>query len=456
VRNGRSLRWLSVALVATVALPSLAEAGSRRRTFRGAAPVGNSAISALRSDDAVLAALAAAPAGGTVRLPLGAFRAAIVIDRPLTVLADPRGTTLDAAGLGRPAITILAGVPDVTIDGVRLVAADRDGLVAGAGCDRLRVLRSTVERCAGDGLHVDLSTGVRVEACVFDRNGGDGLDLTAIDATVVACTFRANGGAAARLAGRDVALTDGTSQGGAEGIAFAGLRCSASRVGFRATKLVARFLPTSDTCVLARCDVRDADALAVTEEGSTYDRIATNRVASTTTDAVVLRGTWHTVEDNVLGRVRGTAVVGDGLSLRVADNTVAGADATGVRLTGMGNTVEGNTLGPCGDDAVVVEGVANVVAHNTCRDGRGGGVVVDGTLTQVLSNRVAGVAGAGIVLSGDDCTLQDNRLERAGLEGIVVAAGRDNRLLSNAIQRCGGRGLADAGTGTVLERNRID
>lgn len=443
-------------LAAFTVAPAVAEAGSSRRARRPAPIANNGTTSSLKSDESVQAALAATPAGGLLRLPFGSFRTAIVVDRPMTVVADPRGTRLDAKGLGRPAIEVAAGVTGVTIDGVVVSAADTDGVAVGAGCDDLRVTRVTFERCAGDGLHVARSANVRVEGCVFDRNGGDGLDLDAVGGVVTGCTFRENGGAAARLAGTDVTITSSSSNGGAEGVVFEGLRIAATRLTFRGTRLLARFAATSDTCALERCDGRDVGTLATTEEGSTYARVVGNRVAGTTGDAVVLRGTWHTIEGNSLGRVLGSAVVGDGLSLRVAENSTLSSAANGIRLSGMGDTVEGNVLGPCGADALVLDGVAHLVARNVVRDGNGSGLVLDGAFHQAVANRITNVPGAGIRLEGDDCLLEANRLERAGLEGIVVAAGRDNQLRANAIARCGGRGLADDGTDTVLERNRID
>lgn len=443
-------------LAAFTVAPTVAEAGSARRTRRPAPIANGGTISSLKSDESVQAALAATPAGGTLRLPFGAFRTALVIDRPMTVVADPRGTRLDAKGLGRAAIEVRPGVVGVAVHGVVVSASDMDGMTVGAGCDGLRVSRSTFERCLGDGLNVARSADVRVEGCVFDRNGGDGLDLDAVGGVVTGCTFRENGGAAVRLAGEDVALTTSSSNGGAEGVVFEGARLTAMRLTFRGTRLLARFAATSDTCAFERCDGRDVATLATTEEGSTYARVVGNRVAGTSEDAVILRGTWHTVEGNSLGRVLGSAVVGDGLSLRVADNTTLSTAANGIRIRGMGDTVEGNVLGPCGADAIVLEGVAHLVARNVVRDGNGTGLVLDGAFHQAVANRITNVPGAGIRLEGDDCLLEANRLERAGLEGIVVAAGRDNQLRANAIARCGGRGLADDGTDTVLERNRID
>ncbi|MFO0934546.1 MAG: right-handed parallel beta-helix repeat-containing protein [Planctomycetota bacterium] len=443
-------------LAAFTVAPAVAEAGSSRRARRPAPIANNGTTSSLKSDESVQAALAATAAGGLLRLPFGSYRTAIVIDRPMTVVADPRGTRLDAKGLGRPAIEVVAGVTGVTIDGVVVSAADTDGVAVGAGCDGLRLTRSTFERNGGDGLHVARSADVRIEGCVFDRNAGDGLDLDAVGGVVTGCTFRENGGAAVRLAGTDVTLTTSSSNGGAEGVVFEGLRIAATRVTFRGTRVLARFAATSDTCALERCDGRDVTTLATTEEGSTYARIVGNRVAGTAGDAVLLRGTWHTVEGNALGRVLGSAVVGDGLSLRVAENTTLSAAANGVRMSGMGDTVEGNVLGPCGADALVVDGVAHLVARNVVRDGNGSGLVLDGEFHQAVANRITNVPGAGIRLEGDDCLVEGNRLERAGLEGIVVAAGRANQLRANAIARCGGRGLADDGIDTVLERNRID
>jgi hypothetical protein len=440
-----------VAVLAVAAVPALAEAGSRRRTRRGVAPV--TTATAPKSDEAVQAAIASTPTGGVAWLPYGVYRTAIVIDRPMTVVSDRRGTTLDAAGLGRPAIEVR--VAGVTIDGVRVTASSVDGIVAGEAADRVRLVRCVVEACAGDGIRIGAAASVTVDSCVLDRNGGDGVDISARGGVVERSTFRENVGAGVRVGGEDVRVSDCTFLGGAEGIAFVGVRGTAYRVSFRSTRVAAHFLPTSEDCSLERCDARYLATLAIVDDGAYHARIQSCRASGTSSDAITLRGTWHVVEGNSLGRVHGTAVVGDGLSLRVADNSVVSADAAGVRLVGMGNTVEGNVLGPCGGDAVAVEGTANVVSNNECRDGSGAGLAVEGPMNLVVGNRVIGSAGEGIRLAGDGCTLQDNRLERTGLEGIVVT-GRDNVVRTNSIARCGGLGVSDAGVGTTFDRNRID
>src|SRR5688500_10165262 len=134
-----------VLLVALAALPAVAEASGRRRTRPGLPAVTGAATP--KSDEAVQAALDSTPAGGIVRLPYGVYRTAIVVDRPLTLVAHPRGTTLDSRSLGRPAIEVLEGVAGVVVDGVRIAGSDVDGIHAHDGADRLRVVRGYVERC---------------------------------------------------------------------------------------------------------------------------------------------------------------------------------------------------------------------------------------------------------------------------------------------------------------------
>lgn len=454
-RRSSRVCLLSALALVTMASHAPSADASPRRGRRGVVLPSTASLSTIKSDESVVAALAATPAGGVCRLPFGSFRTAVVVDRPMTLVADPRGTRLDAKGLGRPAIEVVAGVAGVTLDGVHVTASDVEGIRVGEACDGLRLMRVTVERCTGPGVVVARSASVRLEHLVIDRNGGDGLDLHAVGGRVVGGRWRQNPGAAVRLRGSDVEFTGALIEGGAEGVVFDGRDLLAARLSFRGTRLLARFTTQADTCTLARCEGRDVGSLAVADDGAVYARIEANRVAGTAGDAVVLRGTWHAVEDNRLGKVAGTAVVGEGLSLRVADNVVERAGGGGIHLAGMGNTIEGNLLGPCGGDAIVADGTASLVARNRVEGGAGTGLVVTGDHALVASNQVRSVPGAGVRLAGDDGTLQDNRLEDTGLEGIVVS-GDNNRLVGNSVARCGGRGVYVEGTGTVFERNRID
>ncbi len=442
--------------IAAAVVPSLAEAGSRRWVR----PFGNGASAkptvGVKSDDAVQQVIRSTPAGGVAILPFGSFRAAIVIDRPMTILAAREGTTFDATGLNLPAIEILAGVTDVTIDGLRLVGAGSEGLVARGGNDRLALRRLTVVASTGVGIRILSSADVVLERISLEGNLGGGLDLVATRARLSGVSFRANGGTAATLGGVDVELLDSAFEGGAEGVRFTGLRIRAFRAVMRNVATAVRFAATSDTCTLSRADVRGAASLAIADTGSVFASIEDNRCDTTSADAIRLAGSWHVVEGNVIAGSKGACVTGRGTSLRVADNDITNTTAEGVRLEGDGNTVEGNRIASTGAASVTVVGSGCVVAMNECVKAGAEGVCVRGAQNIVMGNQATSSRREGLLVTGDANTLQNNQLLGTGAAGIRIAAGSANLVSTNSILRCGGRGFEDAGMGTVLDRNRID
>ena len=52
-----------------------------------------------QSYETIAEAVAAAPTGGTVRIPAGNYVESITIDRPMTLVAEPGGVHLDGADL---------------------------------------------------------------------------------------------------------------------------------------------------------------------------------------------------------------------------------------------------------------------------------------------------------------------------------------------------------------------
>ena len=211
-----ALRAILLVACATLAVPSVAEASSRRRTRRGANPAAPSGPP--RSDETVQRILADTPAGGTAYLPAGTYRTSVVVDRPMRIVASIFGTTLDADGLGRPAIEVMPGVADVSIEGVRLVRAQGDGLLARGGNDRLLLSRVAVVGCQGDGARIVASDGVVLDRCSFDLNGGDGLDVAGRGTKASRLSFLGGRAAAVVLRGEDVALVDSLFVGGPAGV----------------------------------------------------------------------------------------------------------------------------------------------------------------------------------------------------------------------------------------------
>lgn len=449
-------RFLTLTL-AVVAVPSIAEAGARRRVrVGGRAPsVAGLGTQAVKSDEQIQQIIRSTPTGGVAQLPAGAFRTAVVIDRPMTLVAAPAGTTFDASTLGLPGIEILAGVADVAIEGVRIVGAT-DGIAARGGNDRLALRRVTVAASSNVGARIATSADVSLADVAFDGNVGGGLDLTATRARLTGLAFRANGGASARLAGQDVELTDGVFDAADEGVRFAGLRCRVSRTTMRGIAVAARFAAGSDASTFSRCDVRTCASLAIADEGSRFATIEGNRTDVTSSDAVRLAGSWHVVEGNVVAGSNGAGVAGRGTSLRVTDNTFNATRGEGVRLEGDGNTVEANHVVASGSTAVRVIGAGCVVAMNDCPQASGAGFDVRGAHNLIVGNRADGARLDGVLVAGDANTIQGNQLVDTGAAGIRIASGAGNIVIENSILRCGGRGFEDAGTGTTLGGNRID
>ncbi len=452
MRLGRLALFASI-LAGGLSLPGLAEAGRGR--VRGA-PAAPAPSGRLLSDEAVQAAVAATPAGGTAHLPAGLFRSALVVDRPMTLVGAPRGTTLDAGGLGQPAIRVLAGVTDVSIVGVRVQNATAEGILAEGGNDGLQVRGVTAAGCGGDGVRLLGGADVVVDRCAFDANGGAGLDSTGLRLLASRLLVRGNAGAGVVLRGERARVIESKFQGGAEGVRFEGERGEVLRNSFEGVAVAARFAAASDTCSFARNDVKGGTSAAVAELGSIYGDVTANRVDRMSGDAIVLRGTWHTVAANVLTSVAGAAVAGEGSSFRVQGNDVRGAGDAGVLLKGSGNTVDANRFASTAGPAVSLSGDGNVVALNTVTGGQDDGIVLSGSMNRVVSNVVTGAFGEGIVLEGDGNTLQGNILKRAAGNGIRVAAGERNYLVANTVVDCGDRGVSDEGSGTTLERNRVE
>lgn len=102
-----------------------------------------SGSSAGQSYETIAEAVAAAPTGGTVRIPAGRYAESVTIDRPMTLVAEPGGVHLtgqisvvDASGVivegfairaGSTAISVRGG-DDIRIVGNEIVGADYRGI----------------------------------------------------------------------------------------------------------------------------------------------------------------------------------------------------------------------------------------------------------------------------------------------------------------------------------------
>ena len=451
------IRSALVALaVAAAFAPSVAEGAGRRRVRRGAPVASNPPSTPAMADDVVTMLLSRTPAGGTVVLPRGTYRSAIVVDRPMRIVGSPGGTTIDADGLGLPALEVLAGVTDVTVENMRFARADGDGVVARGGNDRLALMRVVVSNSGGVGARVVASDGVVVDRSTFESNAGGGLSLEGEGAKATRLYFRLNGATGVAIGGKDGLVSECWVQGGAVGISLLGVGQNAIRNTLRGVGVALELDGSSDTCAFRRNDVRGCAQVAVARAGSTYGTVSENAADVVSGDAVTLAGTWHTVEGNRFAHVLGSGVVADGQSFRIRENAFVGPRGDGVVVRGSGNMVDANTVSSAGGVAISTEGDGNVVAVNTCSAAGADAIQVAGTQNRVVANTVQVAGGEGLVLSGDLNIAQDNALRATAGTGLHVAGGNGNTLSTNLVLGCGGAGFLDEGTGTVLSRNRID
>jgi hypothetical protein len=393
-----------VALVAAVAVVSPAEAGGKRGRER--------ADNGRRSEPQDLQALIAGTrAGGTIKLPEGAVRGPVTIDRPIRIVGGGRGTTVAGLGNGIPTIRVASGVKDVVLEDLEVSTSGGAGLFAEGGNDRLTIRRCSFAGNAGGGAQIESSRGVVVERCSFTGNGGTGLSLR----------------------GQSGRVSDSKFEGGQEGLSLCGRDLRASRVTVRGANTGVRVAAGSDACVLT-----------------------SNRVEGASGDGFVVEGSSNTVEGNVVVTPAGCGVRAEGTSLRIAGNTIADAGAQGVAVAGLSNTIEANVIAGASGAAIEVVGDGNVVTTNTLDRAEGDGIVCEGSGATLLKNRVSGAGDVAIRLEGDRNTVQENLCTAAGEDGIRLEGGTSNRLVKNRIEKCGGAGVADFATATVFERNWIN
>lgn len=443
---------LAALLGAALLAPAGAEAGGRRQVR----PVGIGAtvIGLVRSDDAVRVLLAATPAGGTLHLPSGAFRTSLVIDRPMTIVGAAGGTTLDATDRSRPALEILAGVRDVSIEGVRVVSATGDGILAGGANDHLRLVRVAVSGCGAAGLRVLASDDVKIETCTFEANAGAGLVLDGTRSRVLRCAFRANGIAGARLRADDAAVRECAFDGGTDGLLVEGGHADVFRCSFRALVVGVRLAGGSRTATIARCDGRGLRSLVVGEAGSAGGLILENRVTDAEGDAIRVEGAGHRVEGNVIRGARGTGVHAVGTELAVMRNVVERAGAEGVRASGGGCVVDGNEIVAPVGTAIDVRGDGVSVTANVVMGAGAEGLRATGDRAALVGNRVEDSKGAGVALDGNLGTAEGNTVRRCGA-GVRVVAGFGNRVEANSCEGCLGPDLVDEGSGTTFVGARV-
>ena len=184
-------------------------------------------------------------------------------------------------------------------------------------------------------------------------------------------------------------------------------------------------------------------------------------------DSSEIRIEKNSVRDN--GDI-GMFLIGLG-DTRVERNSVSGNPEAGMILEGNGNEVSRNRVDKNGD-GVVVTGDANSVTYNEVVDvlgfpdepGSGFGIIIDGGSDNLLrGNEIRDVAAIGIRVTAFDPgatglsqgnIVRDNRVERAGLDGILIDATATGSLLElNRASAADDDGIDVESPTTTLTRN---
>jgi hypothetical protein len=384
---------LAFATVTAAALvfPARAEAAPRRFFWSSPTRGGTSVTrqTPVKSDEAVQAVISRTPAGGIADLPQGTFRTSVVIDRPMTLRANVRGTTFDGQGLGVPVVTVVPGVAGVAIEGLRVQNGTVEGILAGAGADSLRLLRVTVADCGGDGIRLGGVAGARLDLCVLDGNAGDGLDAGGTGLGADRVTARGNTRAAVRVLGTGAHVTELLAVGGAEGLVFAGGDGLAERCRFSGVGTAVRFADGSWGNRLAIADVAGGRTGVEAEAGSASCTVAGVVVHDVDGDGIRLCGASHLASGCTVTGLTGDGIVLSGASSRAASCTVRQVAGEGLRLEGDDHTADGNGVTRAAAEGIhVVGGRGNRVLGNVILQCGGEGIADEGIDTQMSRNRI--------------------------------------------------------------------
>ena len=115
-----------------------------------------------QSYETIAEAVAAAPTGGTVRIPAGNYVESITIDRPMTLVAEPGGVHLT----GRISVVDASGV---TVEGFTIQA---DGTAISArGGDEIRIVGNEIVGADYRGIHVVNASAEIVGNEIRDASG---------------------------------------------------------------------------------------------------------------------------------------------------------------------------------------------------------------------------------------------------------------------------------------------
>lgn len=457
----------------------------------------------------IAAAVRAAADGATISVQAGVYRESLVLDRPVTLVAEGEAGTVELVGVRGPALTLLAA--DGAVRGLKLSTDDGEpAVVIAAGA-------MTLEDCevSGGGVEVTGAAAPSLRGCLISRTPGPGLLLhgggastvtnlhvrdVAGDGVVVDGTAHPHisGLVLRRVSGRGIVLR-GESRARLEACDLAEAELAAVHVADRAAP------------VLLGCRIHDTvregvhvqSAAAPAEAAETAPRPATPADASGAASGEAWPAGTVVFERCELWRTGSAGLVADGSSrivltggeirdtgaegviaaaqatLVLEDATIGGAGATCVALSGNARlSLRGGTLtgshanGLYVTDDAAVEAVGTEIARAAytavhlgalaraeltgchVHDTPENGIRVTGNaVLRARDTRIAAAAMAGLVVDGrGDAALRECRFEGNGT-GVRLETAEHRPLLENCEVAHSGRTGVEvaAGAAAVLE-----
>jgi len=139
-----------------------------------------------------------------------------------------------------------------------------------------------------------------------------------------------------------------------------------------------------------------------------------------------------------------------------APNDDSGVDARGSKLEISNNTISGtgeNGIYFEGDDGIISK---NNIAKTGSESSEESGITIRGSDNTIDSNKINSAFFAGIRHdSGDNNTYLNNTINKSGRSGIYIRSGSGNKLENNKSMGNLGEGIANSGTGTIIDKNTV-
>ncbi len=379
-----------------------------------------------------------------------------------------KGVVVDGTPGGVDGDCLTVNADDVVVQGITFRNGNNHIVVTG---NRVQVLKCTFRDSANDAINVT-GTDAVVNGCRFYGLGGDAADINGGDRALVTRNLVSRtGNRAFQVTGLDVVITSNVlvqiDDGPGMSVTGDNAVLTKNRISLSDTGGITITGNAADV-EQNEGDRIDGPFLTITGIGALVQKNS----ASFTRGAISVTGDGAQVLSNkVSSCMSGNAitVVGDGIT--VTGNTIATTldDAIGISVssntTAGTGTIQGNKVSDCAASAFNLSTVYNlqVVSNSAVKctqDSRAAFTVV-GDGNTLLKNVSTESDNKGFTISGNSNTVTSCIAKNALADGFRVSSGTGNTLATCVATGCGGEGLDNRGTGTVVQggtylKNRID